>query len=183
MADRIVELSQWAHCDIYRATTHNKGIMNGIDAVAIATGQDWRAIEASCHAYASRDGAYSSLSRYWITDDSLLGELELPLPVATRGGSLAINPVYSTAMSIMVHPDAKTLAKIMTCVGLAQNFAALRAIASEGIQRGHMSLHARNIAVAAGATSDQVEEVVRHITHNNCINLASASLFLQKLQK
>ena len=147
VAERIVEAYEWAKDDKYRAVTHNKGIMNGIDAVAVATGQDWRAIEAACHAWASTESGYQPLTRYWIdksTQPALFcGELILPLHVGTKGGVLKTHPTYNYALGIMGFPTSAELAMSMACVGLAQNFAALRALCTEGISRGHMALHAR----------------------------------------
>lgn len=161
VAERICEAYQWAEDDPYRAVTHNKGIMNGIDAVAIATGQDWRALEASSHAWASmkQKSSYRPLTSYEIETNEdgvevLVGILSLPLSTGSKGGVLRTNPLYNYTMGLMGNPDSKNLAMVsninknMVCVGLAQNFAALRALATEGIQRGHMSLHARNIAVS-----------------------------------
>ncbi|TPX62006.1 hydroxymethylglutaryl-CoA reductase (NADPH) [Spizellomyces sp. 'palustris'] len=166
LAFRVVEANEWARSDPYRATTHNKGIMNGIDAVALATGQDWRAIEAAGHAWNGvRADHYRPFTDYWVEEDDdgrryLRGELELPMPVATKGGVLKTNPVYSYTLGLLNKPDSKSLAKVMVAVGLAQNFAALRALCTEGIQRGHMSLHARNIAIAAGAPPHAIAECV-----------------------
>ncbi|KAI9014630.1 hydroxymethylglutaryl-CoA reductase [Gaertneriomyces semiglobifer] len=164
VAFRVVEANDWARSDPYRATTHNKGIMNGIDAVALATGQDWRAVAAAGHAWnAVRSDSYRPFTDYWVQEDDngkryLCGELELPMPVATKGGVLRTNPVYSYTLGLLNKPDSKGLAKVMVAVGLAQNFAALRALSTEGIQRGHMSLHARNIAIAAGAPPHAIAE-------------------------
>lgn len=142
--DRIIAAYAFAESDIYRAVTHNKGIMNGIDAVAVATGNDWRAIEAAAHAYAARSGRYQSMTQ-WATgpDGELVGSLELPMPVATAGGSSAVNPGAHVALKILQVSHAAELAQVMVAVGLAQNLAALRALVTEGIQKGHMALHAR----------------------------------------
>jgi hydroxymethylglutaryl-CoA reductase len=156
VAYRIVEAYQWACDDPFRAVTHNKGIMNGIDAVALATGQDWRAVEASAHAWAAlqpnMSSSYGPLSHYQIEliDGvlNLTGRLELPISVGTKGGVLKTNPMYQAALGFLNHPNSKDLGQILVCVGLAQNFAALRALCTEGIQKGHMVLHAQNIAVA-----------------------------------
>ncbi|HEY3341803.1 MAG TPA: hydroxymethylglutaryl-CoA reductase, degradative, partial [Anaerolineae bacterium] len=155
VVNRIVEASLFAELDPYRAATHNKGIMNGIDAVAIATGNDWRAIEAGAHAYAARNGRYTSLTRWRSNDEGdLTGEIELPLAAGMVGGATRVHPSARAALKIMGVKTARELAEVMACVGLAQNFAAIRALANEGIQRGHMSLHARQVAMAAGATGD-----------------------------
>ncbi len=146
VVDRIVKAFQFADHDVYRATTHNKGIMNGIDPVLIATGNDWRAIEAGAHAYACRDGRYRPLTR-WQRDQNgyLCGELELPMAVGTVGGVTKLHPTAQSALRLLGSPSAQELAEIVCAVGLAQNLSALRALASEGIQRGHMSLHQRNL--------------------------------------
>ena len=155
VAKRIVEAYALAATDPYRAATHNKGIMNGIDAVAVATGQDWRALEAGAHAYAARNGRYTSLS-HWSVDaaGNLVGTLELPLAVGIVGGASRVHPTAKAALKILGVKTAQELAEVMAAVGLAQNLAALRALATEGIQRGHMQLHARQVAIAAGATGD-----------------------------
>eukprot|EP00658_Telonema_sp_P-2_P059735 TRINITY_DN4886_c0_g1_i1.p1 TRINITY_DN4886_c0_g1~~TRINITY_DN4886_c0_g1_i1.p1 ORF type:complete len:551 (-),score=114.32 TRINITY_DN4886_c0_g1_i1:410-1906(-) len=151
VANRIVEAYEFARADPYRASTHNKGIMNGIGGVAVATGQDWRAIEAAGHAYACMGnsqgedsvGRYSPLTRYWIQDGCLCGKIELPVPVGTKGGVVTSHPVYSSMLSLLGNPSARELAMLIASVGLASNFAALRAMSSEGIQKGHMALHNR----------------------------------------
>ncbi|MCP4166538.1 MAG: hydroxymethylglutaryl-CoA reductase, degradative [Chloroflexi bacterium] len=143
VAQGIFEANAFAVADPYRAATHNKGIFNGIDAVALATGQDWRAIEAGAHAYAARDGQYRSLTEWMVEGEELVGVLELPLAVGTVGGMTKHHPTARTALKILGNPNARTLSEIMTAAGLAQNLAALRALVSEGIQRGHMSLHQR----------------------------------------
>lgn len=150
VAERIVEAYALAANDPYRAATHNKGIMNGIDAVAVATGQDWRALEAGAHAYAARNGRYTSLSHWSVdADGNLIGVLELPLAVGIVGGASRVHPTAKVALKILGVKTAQELAEVMAAVGLAQNLAALRALATEGIQRGHMALHARSV------TSDQ----------------------------
>lgn len=142
--DRIIQAYAFAELDLYRAVTHNKGIMNGIDAVAVATGNDWRALEAACHAYAVGNGQYHSMTRWAIAENGdLMGALQLPMPVGTVGGAIRINPAAQTALKILHISRAMELAEVMVSVGLAQNLAALRALVTEGIQRGHMALHAR----------------------------------------
>ncbi|RME85813.1 MAG: hydroxymethylglutaryl-CoA reductase, degradative [Caldilineae bacterium] len=143
VARGIVEANAFAWADPYRAATHNKGIFNGIDAVALATGQDWRAIEAGAHAYAARDGRYRTLTQWQVEEDSLVGRLEIPLAVGTVGGLTRYHPTARLALKILGQPNARRLAEILVAVGLAQNLAALRALVTEGIQRGHMALHAR----------------------------------------
>ncbi len=155
-----VELaSLFAEADPYRAATHNKGIMNGIDAVALATGNDWRALEAGAHAYAARDGRYGALATWRVEGDALVGRIELPLAVGTVGATVDGNPRARLALKLLGVASARELAGILAAVGLAQNFGALRALATEGIQKGHMSRHARAVATAAGARPDQVEAI------------------------
>lgn len=164
VARGIVEAWAFAAADPYRAATHNKGILNGIDAVALATGQDWRAIEAGAHAYAARSGRYTSLSTWGIDEEgNLVGRLELPLAVGVVGGATRAHPTARVALKILGVQTAQELAEIMAAVGLAQNLAALRALATEGIQKGHMALHARQVAIAAGAVGEEIEEVARRM--------------------
>lgn len=179
VAKLIVEAYEFAESDPFRAATHNKGIMNGIDAVAVATGQDWRAIEASAHSWACRNGYYGSITSYALDGDALVGSIEMPIAVGVKGGALHTHPVYRFTMELLGGPSSADLAQIIVSVGLAQNFAALRALAVEGIQRGHMSLHARNIAVAAGAASDLVPEVATYMTRRNMVSLAVATEYLE----
>jgi hydroxymethylglutaryl-CoA synthase len=148
VAERTLESYHFAVDSTPRAVTHNKGIMNGVDAVAIATGQDWRAIEAAAHAYAARDGHYAPLSHFSIDEatQEFCGWMEIPISLGTVGGSLRSHPVYGCALALLGHPDAETLAQVFVAAGLAQNFAAMRALATEGIQAGHMKLHARKIS-------------------------------------
>ncbi|HJR80885.1 MAG TPA: hydroxymethylglutaryl-CoA reductase, degradative, partial [Anaerolineales bacterium] len=158
--DGIIAAYAFAAADPYRAATHNKGIMNGVDAVVIATGNDWRAIEAGAHAYAARSGKYTSLSTWNIgTDGNLVGTLEMPMAVGIIGGATKVHPAAQAAVKLMNVNTASQLAEIIVSVGLAQNMAALRALATEGIQRGHMSLHARQVAIAAGASGEMIERV------------------------
>lgn len=184
VAARIVEAYTFAAIDPYRAVTNNKGIMNGVDAVAIATGQDWRAIEAAAHCYASRSGQYASLSKYEVVESAatgqrvLRGSLELPISVGSKGGALQTHPGYRVTHSILGQPDARTLSGLLVSVGLAQNFAAVRALAITGIQQGHMALHARNIAVAAGAPSELVSEVCTYMLGRKSINVVTAKEYL-----
>jgi len=181
VAMRIVEAYALAATDRYRAATHNKGIMNGIDAVAIATGQDWRALEAGAHAYAARSGRYTSLSHWSVdADGNLVGALELPLAVGIVGGASRVHPTAKVALKIMGVTTARELAEVMAAVGLAQNLAALRALATEGIQRGHMQLHARQVALAAGATSDLVEIIAGRLVAEQRIRLDRAQELVQE---
>jgi len=157
---RIAEADALAAVDPYRAATHNKGIMNGIDAVVIATGNDWRAVEAGAHAYAARDGRYRSLSTWSVNEEGdLVGSLELPLALGTVGGATRVHPAARLALRILGVSKSRDLAEIVVAVGLAQNLAAIRALATEGIQRGHMALHARQVAIAAGAVGSEVDRV------------------------
>jgi hydroxymethylglutaryl-CoA reductase len=179
LAQRIVEASFFAESDPYRAATHNKGIMNGIDAVVIATGNDWRAVEAGAHAYAARSGRYTSLTRWRLdANENLTGEIELPLAVGMVGGATRVHPSARAALKILGVKTARELAEVMACVGLAQNFAAIRALASEGIQRGHMTLHARQVAMAAGATGEQIDRLARQLVQERNIKIDRAKEIL-----
>lgn len=170
--DGIVEAWAFAACDPYRAATHNKGILNGIDAVLIATGNDWRAVEAGAHAYAAHSGRYTSLST-WETDSqgNLAGWLELPLVAGVIGGATQVHPLAKLSLQILEVSSARGLAEIIVAVGLAQNLAALRALATEGIQRGHMSLHARQVAMAAGAKGDAVTATARQMVREGSVRV------------
>ena len=180
----IVEAGVFAEVDPYRAATHNKGIMNGIDAVVIATGNDWRAIEAGAHAYAARDGYYTSLTKWWQDEDgNLRGFIELPLAVGIVGGATRVHPTAQLALRIVGVQSARQLAEICAAVGLAQNLAAMRALATEGIQRGHMSLHARQLALAAGATGEMVARVAQKMIEENNIRLERAKALVNELQE
>lgn len=159
VAEGIVQAVRFARSDPYRAATHNKGVMNGVDAVAIATGNDWRAIEAGAHAWAARPGRYGPLSGWTIEDGHLVGRIELPVSVGTVGGPIRVHPTVQIALKLLRVKDARELAAVLAAVGLAQNLAALRALGSVGIQRGHMALHARCVAVTAGARGEWVERI------------------------
>jgi hydroxymethylglutaryl-CoA reductase len=172
--EAIVQASRFADADPYRAATHNKGIMNGIDAVVLATGNDFRAVEAGAHAYAAQSGCYRPLSRWSRDGDMLRGELELPLALGMVGGTLRVHPVAQLALRILRPEGANALAAIAASVGLASNLAALRALATEGIQRGHMSLHARSVAAAAGAQGAEVEEVAAALAAASSFTLEAA---------
>jgi len=175
----IVEAYAFAAADPYRAATHNKGIMNGIDPVVIATGNDWRAIEAGAHTYAARSGRYTSLSTWSKdADGNLVGTLELPMAVGIIGGATRAHPAAQVALKILGVRTASELAEIAVAVGLAQNLGALRALATEGIQKGHMALHARQIAISVGAAESQVDEVVSAMLAAGEINAAYASQLL-----
>jgi len=178
----IVLAYQFADNDVYRAVTHNKGIMNGIIAVANATGQDSRAIEAAANAYAARSGKYRSLSN-WTKDSkgNLVGSLELPLSVGIVGGIANVHPIAKICMKILKVTSAQELACIMIATGLAQNYSAIRALSTEGIQKGHMRLHARNLAAAAGAKPDQIDKIVQKIIEEKKISLDKAKEILLSL--
>jgi hydroxymethylglutaryl-CoA reductase len=173
--DAIVEAGAFAEVDPYRATTHNKGIMNGVDAVVIATGNDWRAVEAGAHAYAARDGQYRSLTRWWKDDQGdLRGSIELPLALGIVGGATRVHPVAGIALRILGIENARQLSEIAAAVGLAQNLAAIRALATVGIQQGHMRMHARQLALAAGAQGELVARVVQAMIDEGQIRLERA---------
>lgn len=182
--DGIILANEFALVDPYRATTHNKGIMNGIDAVAIATGNDWRAIEASIHAYAARGKSYTSLTHWGKNKDGdLVGRLDIPLKVGTVGGPLESNPSVALAYKILNVESAKELAEVIGAVGLAQNFAALRALSTEGIQQGHMTLHARSVTMAAGAPPEIFDDVVELLVQNGDIKIWRAKEILEEMYK
>lgn len=175
VAQRIAEANAFALVDPYRAATHNKGIMNGIDAVCIATGNDWRAVEAGAHAYAARDGQYRALTDWHVNENGdLAGELTLPLAVGIVGGATKVHPTAQVALKILDIHSATELARVIAAVGLAQNFAAIRALATNGIQQGHMRMHARQVALAAGASGRAVDEIARQLVANNNIRVAHA---------
>ena len=184
VAEGIVEAWAFADADPYRAATHNKGIMNGVDAVVIATGNDWRAVEAGAHAYACRLGRYKPLST-WELDEkgNLVGTLEMPLAVGTIGGATRTNPLARISLKILGVKSARERAEIIGAVGLVQNLAALRALAAEGIQAGHMSLHAKNIAVMAGAVGDEIDRVAEIMVREKCVRVDRAREILEKLRE
>ena len=184
IAEKIALASQFAQADPYRAATHNKGIFNGIDAILIATGNDWRAIEAGAHAFASRDGRYQGLSR-WTLDverEELVGQMTLPMPVATKGGSIGLNPRVALSHELLGNPSAKELAQIIVSIGLAQNFAALKALVSTGIQQGHMKLQAKSLALLAGASESEVAPLVERLIADKTFNLETAQRYLENLR-
>ena len=184
IAEKMALASQFAQADPYRASTHNKGIFNGIDAILIATGNDWRAIEAGAHAYASRDGRYQGLSR-WTLDlerEELVGEMTLPMPVATKGGSIGLNPRVALSHELLGNPSAKELAQLIVSIGLAQNFAALKALVSTGIQQGHMKLQAKSLALLAGASESEVAPLVERLIAEKTFNLETAQRYLENLR-
>ncbi len=183
VAAGVASANRFAWADPWRATTHNKGVLNGIDAVALATGNDWRAIEAGAHAWAARDGQYRSLTSWKVgADGFLVGRIELPMQVGTVGGAIHTHPTVSLAHDILGRPRARELSGIMAAVGLAQNLGALRALATEGIQRGHMRMHARNVAVQAGASGDEIPVVVDALCADRDWSLTRAASALADLR-
>lgn len=184
IAEKIALASQFAQVDPYRAATHNKGIFNGIDAILIATGNDWRAIEAGAHAFASRDGRYQGLSQWTLDMESeeLVGQMTLPMPVATKGGSIGLNPRVALSHELLGNPSAKELAQLIVSIGLAQNFAALKALVSAGIQQGHMKLQAKSLALLAGASESEVAPLVERLIADKTFNLETAQRYLENLR-
>ena len=185
IAHRMELASQLAQVDPYRAATHNKGIFNGIDALVLATGNDWRAIEAGAHAYAAQSGPYKGLSS-WTSqpeEKKLYGEITLPMPVATKGGSIGLNPTVQVSHRLLGEPTAIELAGIIASLGLAQNFAALKALVTTGIQAGHMKLQARSLALLAGAKEEEVPQLVNQLLENKPFNIEKAQTLLQELRK
>ncbi|MFY3704409.1 hydroxymethylglutaryl-CoA reductase, degradative [Achromobacter dolens] len=180
----VLDAYVFAATDPYRAATHNKGIMNGIDPVIVATGNDWRAVEAGAHAYACRDGRYTSLT-HWEKDASgaLVGTLEMPMPVGLVGGATKTHPLARLALKIMAVRSAQELGEIAVAVGLAQNLGALRALATEGIQRGHMALHARNIALTVGAVGAEVDQLAKRMAEEKDVRADRALALLEELRK
>jgi hydroxymethylglutaryl-CoA reductase len=178
-----VRASRFAEADPYRATTHNKGIMNGIDPVVIATGNDWRAAEAGAHAFAARDGRYRPLC-IWRKGDNgnLEGKMEIPLALGIVGGPARMHKGAALGLKLANVSSAQELAMLAACVGMASNLAALRALATDGIQRGHMALHARQVAVAAGALGDEVEQVAHAIHSAGGVTLDAATAVLKALR-
>jgi hydroxymethylglutaryl-CoA reductase len=179
----VIDAYTFAAIDPYRAATHNKGIMNGIDPVIVATGNDWRAVEAGAHAYACRGGRYTSLT-HWEKDNSgaLVGTIEMPMPVGLVGGATKTHPLARLALKILDVKSAQELGEIAVAVGLAQNVGALRALATEGIQRGHMALHARNIAMVAGATGDEIDQVAKRMADEHDVRTDRAVALLEEIR-
>ncbi|MBC1342466.1 hydroxymethylglutaryl-CoA reductase, degradative [Listeria welshimeri] len=181
--DRIIAAYEFADADIYRAATHNKGIMNGIDAVIMAFGNDWRAVEAASHAYTAQTGSYKPMSKWSKDADGyLIGELTLPMPVAFVGGSIAIHPIASLSKKIARVESAKELAMLVCAVGLTQNLAALKALVTEGIQRGHMSLQAKSLAMTAGAEANEIEQVAQFLQETKQLNVMAAKKYIAELR-
>jgi hydroxymethylglutaryl-CoA reductase len=181
IAEGIAQASRFAQADPYRAATHNKGVMNGVDAVAIATGQDWRAIEAGAHAFACRSGQYRPLSQWLLEEGHLVGRIELPMALGTVGGPIKIHPGVQTALKLMRISSVRELSMVIASVGLSQNLAALRALGSVGIQRGHMAMHARSVAVTAGARGESVQKVADLLVQAGHVKVEKAREILAML--
>jgi hydroxymethylglutaryl-CoA reductase len=181
IAHGVVQASRFAQADPYRAATHNKGVMNGIDAVAIATGQDWRAIEAGAHAYACRNGQYRPLSTWHLDGGHLVGQIELPMALGTVGGPIKVHPGVQLGLKLLRTNGVQELSQVFAAVGLAQNLAAVRALGSVGIQKGHMALHARCVAVTAGARGDWVEKVANLLVISGHVKVEKAKEILASL--
>jgi hydroxymethylglutaryl-CoA reductase len=184
VVEGVIDAYTFAAIDPYRAATHNKGIMNGVDPVIVATGNDWRAVEAGAHAYACRSGRYTSLTT-WEKDTAgaLVGTIEMPMPVGLVGGATKTHPLARLALKILDVKSAQELGEVAVAVGLAQNLGALRALATEGIQRGHMALHARNIALVAGATGDEVDSIAKQMAAEHDVRTDRAVALLEALRK
>ncbi|MEC7466784.1 MAG: 3-hydroxy-3-methylglutaryl-CoA reductase, partial [SAR324 cluster bacterium] len=181
--DDMLAASWFAEADPYRAATHNKGIMNGVSAVALVTGNDTRALEAGAHAYASRSGKYTSLSR-WETDGTgnLVGSLEMPMAVGLIGGATRVHPIAKIALKILGVNKAEDLARVIAAVGLVQNYGALKALATTGIQKGHMALHSKNVAMMAGAVGDEVDLLAKRLVEIGKIRTDAAEEELRKIR-
>ena len=183
VVEAVLDAYAFADADPYRCTTNNKGVMNGIDAVVLATGNDFRAIESGAHSYACIDGRYKPLARYSKNENGdLVGEIELPMAIGLVGGATRTHPIAKIAVKILGVKTAKELGEIIASVGLAQNFAALRALATEGIQRGHMNLHAKNIAIMAGAKREQIDTVSKKMVEEKKIRVDRAKEILEDLK-
>ena len=183
VAHKIAQASLFAKTDPYRAVTHNKGIMNGVEAVMLATGNDTRAVSAACHGYAARNGSYQGLTNWTIQEDRLVGEITLPLAIATVGGATKVLPKAQAALEISDAATAEELAALVASVGLVQNLAALRALVSEGIQKGHMSMQARSLAIAVGAEKEEIEQVAEKLRQNTPMNQQQALRFLEEIRQ
>ncbi|NHI77581.1 hydroxymethylglutaryl-CoA reductase, degradative [Lactococcus petauri] len=183
VAEKIQAASRFSKIDPYRAATHNKGIMNGINAVVLATGNDTRAVASGIHAYASKEGSYQGLAKWDVRDGLLLGSLELPLPVATVGGAVKVLPKAQAALELLEITEAKELAQVMAAVGLAQNLAALRALVSEGIQQGHMSLQVRALAMTVGAKDEEITILSEKLRREKVMNQAIAEKLLLEIRQ
>ncbi|MGY3703339.1 hydroxymethylglutaryl-CoA reductase, degradative [Vagococcus martis] len=183
IAQRIEKATQYANLDTYRAVTHNKGIMNGVDSVVIATGNDPRAVSAAAHAYASKNGAYQSMTEWHVQDEYLVGKLTLPMSIGSVGGAISVLPMAQANLNMMSISTSEELARIIVSVGLAQNLAALKALVSDGIQKGHMTLHASSLAIQVGATGDEIELVTEKLRQSPHMNTQTATDILNQLRQ
>jgi hydroxymethylglutaryl-CoA reductase len=184
VVQRFIHAARLAEEDIFRAATHNKGIMNGIDAVLLAIMNDWRQAEANAHAYAAIKGSYGSLTHYNLDKNGdITGSIEIPISVGTVGGTSASIPKAKICQKILGVKEARELEEVLACVGLSQNFAAMRALSDEGIQKGHMALHSKNLAIAVGATGDDIEKVAEMLIKSGSINMTNAREILDKLRE
>lgn len=175
VVEGIVHAQNFAVLDPYRAVTHNKGVMNGIDAVVMATGNDWRSVESAAHAYAARSGQYRAMTEWYRdTHGNLVGELELPMAVGIVGAAISLHPMAKVALKFSRAKSARELAEVIVCVGLAQNLSAIRALATDGIQKGHMALHARTVAMTAGASGDEIDAVAAELVRFKDVTLSRA---------
>jgi hydroxymethylglutaryl-CoA reductase len=182
--DGVVHAFEFADSDPYRAVTHNKGIMNGIDPVVIATGNDWRAVEAGAHAYASRTGKYRSMTKWSVDEEgNLVGELELPMSIGTVGGAIRVHPISQLAHKMLKTESASELAQVIVAVGLAQNLGALKALVTDGIQKGHMALHSRSVAIAAGATGEMIDIIAEKLVKSKEIRVGKAKELVEQYSK
>ncbi|PIQ28265.1 hydroxymethylglutaryl-CoA reductase, degradative [bacterium (Candidatus Blackallbacteria) CG17_big_fil_post_rev_8_21_14_2_50_48_46] len=181
VVEGIVQAQNFAVLDPYRAVTHNKGVMNGVDAVVMATGNDWRSVEAAAHAYAARDGQYRSMTE-WYRDDvgNLVGELELPMALGIVGAAVSLHPMAKIALKFARVRSARELAEVCVCVGLAQNLSAIRALATDGIQKGHMALHARTVAMTAGATGEQIDTLAARLVSLRDVSVTRARQLIEE---
>jgi hydroxymethylglutaryl-CoA reductase len=182
--DGVIYAFEFADSDPYRAVTHNKGIMNGIDPVVIATGNDWRAVEAGAHAYASRFGSYRSMTKWSVDEEgNLVGELELPMSIGTVGGAIRVHPISQLAHKLLQVESASELAQVIVAVGLAQNLGALKALVTDGIQKGHMALHSRSVAIAAGATGEMIDIIAEQLVKEKEIRVGKAKELVEQYTK
>jgi hydroxymethylglutaryl-CoA reductase len=182
--DGVVHAFEFADSDPYRAVTHNKGLMNGIDPIVIATGNDWRAVEAGTHAYAARHGQYGSMTTWSVDDDgNLVGELELPMSVGIVGGSIRVHPMAQITHNLLNVASAEELAQVIVTVGLAQNLGALKALVTDGIQKGHMALHSRSVAMAAGATGEMIDIIAEQLIKEKQIRVGKAKELVEEYIK
>jgi len=183
VAKKIEQATAYANLDSYRAVTHNKGIMNGIDSVVIASGNDPRAVSAAAHAYASKNGTYQSMTNWKVIEDELVGTLTLPMSIGSVGGAISVFPMAKANLEMMKISSSEDLARIIVAVGLAQNLAALKALVSDGIQKGHMKLHASSLAIQVGAVGDEIEKVTEQLRLSKHMNTQTATELLKTLRE